>query len=135
MQFLDRNLEAHSANYENAIGLGTASSIPNMIKSSCFSSYNSLDYFAPSQWQTIRFQVIFWSVGSPDVKNNRVSMKFRVTLFWNDDPPTKEDATNGYFPSADAKGDNVTTNARNRSRSIWVMARQSRRRSAKFPPT
>ena len=129
-QFLDRNLEAHSAHYENAIGLRTASSIPNTINksSSGFSSYNSLDNnFAPSQWQTIRFQVIVWAVGSPDVKNNRVSMKFRVTLYWNDDPPTKADATtNSYIPHTDEQGDNVTTNARiNRSRSIWVMVGRS----------
>ena len=129
-QFLDRNLEAHSAHCESAIGLRMASSIPNTINksSSGFSSYNSLDNnFAPSQWQTIRFQVIVWAVGSPDVKNNRVNMKFRVTLYWNDDPPTKADATtNSYIPNTDEQGDNVTTNARmNRSRSIWVMVGRS----------
>ena len=54
-------------------------------------------------------------------------MKFRVTLYWNDDPPTKADATtNSYIPHTDEQGDNVTTNARiNRSRSIWVMVGRS----------
>ena len=121
-QFLDRNMEAHSVN-ENAFGLRPASSVSSIIKqSSCFSSYNSLDNVAPYQRQTIRFQVIVWSVGGPDVKNNQVSMKFRVTLFWNDDPPKKEDVTDGFIPNMDdEQGGNVTTNTRKRSQSIWVM--------------
>jgi len=32
---------------------------------------------------TIRFQVVVWSIDSPDVARSRVSMKFRATLFWN----------------------------------------------------
>lgn len=121
-QFLDRNMEAHSVN-ENAFGLRPASSVSSIIKqSSCFSSYNSLDNVSPYQRQTIRFQVIVWSVGGPDVKNNQVSMKFRVTLFWNDDPPKKEDVTDGFIPNMDdEQGGNVTTNTRKRSQSIWVM--------------
>ena len=34
---------------------------------------------------SIRFQVIVWSAGPVDVLSKRVKMKFRVSLFWNDD--------------------------------------------------
>ena len=35
--------------------------------------------------KTIRFQVVVWYVGPVDVLQGKTTMKFRVTLFWNDD--------------------------------------------------
>ena len=112
-QFLDRNHEADSMDENSTIRKQTSYASP----------YNSFDDFAPSQCQTIRFQVIIWSIECPDVRNNRVSMKFRVTLFWNDDPPKKENATR--IPNIDQQGDGVSTNTRSRSQSIWVMVGRS----------
>jgi len=78
-------------------------SIPKMIRPSSnlsqykfgsintYNSYNSVDQLSSiDKCKTIRFQVIVWSISSPDVKNNTVSMKFRVTLFWEDEPKDKE---------------------------------------------
>ena len=78
-------------------------SIPKMIRPSSnlsqykfgsintYNSYNSVDQLSSiDKCKTIRFQVIVWSISSPDVKNNTVSMKFRVTLFWEDEPNAKD---------------------------------------------
>jgi hypothetical protein len=37
----------------------------------------------PPKGQSIRFQVVVWHIGQVDVTLCHVSMKFRVTLFWN----------------------------------------------------
>ena len=98
--FLDLNLEAHNNNNANnndvdndeVVGLPTqiprigsygggvrsVTSVPKFIApSSSLShiSYNSLDNCSTEKYQTIRFQVIVWSIGCPDVKNDTVSMK------------------------------------------------------------
>lgn len=97
-QFLERNLEAH------ANSMRPVSSID-------MGSYNSFDNnFVLNSMKTIRFQVIVWSIGCPDVKNNTVSMKFRVTLFWNDRPPLVKEETD---------------NSTKKKRSMWVMAGRS----------
>lgn len=90
---------------------------------------------APSH-NTIRFQVIVWSIACPDVKSAKVSMKFRVTIFWNDDPPYsapeqvvvpngfKTDTTN--TTAATTIGANDPDDNRNPSKkngpTIWVMS-------------
>ena len=96
--FLDLNLEAHNdiannnhADNNEVVGLPTqiprlgsyggvrsVTSVPKFIApSSSLShlSYNSLDNCSTEKYQTIRFQVIVWSIGCPDVKNDTVSMK------------------------------------------------------------
>mmetsp|Transcript_22930 Transcript_22930/g.63828 ORF Transcript_22930/g.63828 Transcript_22930/m.63828 type:complete len:456 (+) Transcript_22930:93-1460(+) len=45
----------------------------------------------------IRCQVVVWYVGHVDVVQSHVMMRFRVTLFWNDDSP--EDTPLGRIPS------------------------------------
>ena len=81
-QFLDRNLEAHNADDGSAqMSTSSFSSARQLMP-----SYNSFD---GDLKHTIRFQVIVWSISAPDVKTHRVSMKFRVTLFWNDPPPLR----------------------------------------------
>lgn len=40
--------------------------------------------------KTLRFQVLVWHVGALDVIQGQVVMKFRVSLFWNDDTPNTE---------------------------------------------
>lgn len=84
-QFLDRNLEAHMNDERSArmspsgsSGRLRANSMSNNSQK-MLSSTSSLDII-----DTIRFQVIVWSICAPDVKTHRVSMKFRVTIFWND---------------------------------------------------
>mmetsp|Transcript_21711 Transcript_21711/g.37280 ORF Transcript_21711/g.37280 Transcript_21711/m.37280 type:complete len:458 (-) Transcript_21711:1764-3137(-) len=80
-QFLDSNLEAHT----NGNTSDGSTSPGQSQQSFSVPSYNS---FEVDLKHTIRFQVIVWSISAPDVKTHRVSMKFRVTLFWNDPPPT-----------------------------------------------
>jgi hypothetical protein len=80
-QFLDRNLEAHAADD----GSAPLSASPLSNSSQFMSSYHAVGDIQ----HTIRFQVIVWSISSPDVKTHRVSMKFRVTLFWNDSPQSR----------------------------------------------
>ena len=62
-----------------------------------YNSYNSVDQLSSiDKCKTIRFQVIVWSISSPDVKNNTVSMKFRVTLFWEDDEPKDKELKDAF---------------------------------------
>ncbi|KAL7533948.1 hypothetical protein ACHAXR_005547 [Thalassiosira sp. AJA248-18] len=142
-QFLDRNLEAHAkanngGNNEDdgsvisGINMRSVSSIPRMILPS---SYNSLDNCDVDsiQCQTLRFQVIVWSIGCPDVKNDLVSMKFRVTLFWNDvhwDAVNNNSAALTINEIGEEGTNNKKTSTRKRSknssnRSIWVMSGRS----------
>lgn len=115
-QFLDRNLDAHdnSGNADDAnSGIHSVSSVPRMIMPL---SYNSFDNCGTAdQRQTLRFQVIVWSVGCPDVKNDNVSMKFRVTLFWNDHP--SEDT--------DYALNNVKIKKKRKAQCVWVMSGRS----------
>jgi len=147
-QFLDRNLEAHanksssppadggSNNNNNnsvSIGMQSVSSIPKMIlHSSSGQSYNSLNYFDPIQVQTVRFQVIVWSVGCPDVRNALVSMKFRVTLFWNNDNDYRPKNNDGVDIANGGSNNNLVGTTIDKSKkkrkkvpSIWVMAGRS----------
>mmetsp|Transcript_11374 Transcript_11374/g.24635 ORF Transcript_11374/g.24635 Transcript_11374/m.24635 type:complete len:480 (+) Transcript_11374:105-1544(+) len=122
-QFLDRNLEAFAGGDDNG-STRTSSSIPKTI----IPSYSSLGY---DERYTIRCQVILWSIGSPDVKNDRVSMKFRVTLFWNDPPPEIDDDDDDDVAMNEEDDDGVAKSKRNnwktkkRSQSIWIMSGRS----------
>lgn len=121
-QFLDRNLDAHNLCADDASTTLTAPSSPSPSPTSSLSnlrkpfpaSYQSLDQF--EMIHTIRFQVIIWSVSSPDVKTHRVSMKFRVTLFWNDPPPSRSG------PSV-VSGEKMR--AKLQQRAAWVMSGRS----------
>jgi hypothetical protein len=103
-QFLDRNLEAHKAVNGNGDDEETAmlpvSSIPKMIMNMSHSttrSYNPLD-FNIGQIQTVAFPgyfVVHWLPGCN--KNNLVSMKFRVTLHWNDTEDLKQKAISSAY--------------------------------------
>ena len=120
-QFLDRNLENHEKSQQRddrdhqegcsssdsrgsggdgggggGGSFGSQKSFPSYQK---LNSYNSLDLHNYDEKYTIRHQVIVWNVGTPDVKNNRVSLMFRVTLFWNDPLPPKPPSTIGKLPS------------------------------------
>lgn len=53
--------------------------------------YGSCTSFPPDHFDTIRFQVVIWSIDRPDMTLSRVSMKFRVTLFWNVPNKTNND--------------------------------------------
>lgn len=149
-QFLDRNLEAHANNnnyssYQNYNSRGSepddassgnaglpmkpVSSIPRMISMNLnkYSSFDNITVAAADQKQvqTIRFQVIVWSVGCPDVKNDLVSMKFRVTLFWNDISSINKDDTaknNGKVEQHAKSGMKKNNNSSSSHQSIWIMA-------------
>ena len=120
-QFLDRNLENHEKSQQRddrdhqegccsssdsrgsgdgggggGGSFGSQKSFPSYQK---LNSYNSLDLNNYDEKYTIRHQVIVWNVGTPDVKNNRVSLMFRVTLFWNDPLPPKPPSTIEKLPS------------------------------------
>jgi hypothetical protein len=136
-QFLDRNLENHekanqnqnqnqnqrggggggggdpldSASAADSRGsggggsFGSQKSFPSYLK---LNSFNSLDLYDDKY--TIRHQVIVWSVGIPDVKNNRVSIMFRVTLFWNDPLPKIPSTIDDALKAATANS-NANSNA------------------------
>ncbi|OEU12837.1 hypothetical protein FRACYDRAFT_244110 [Fragilariopsis cylindrus CCMP1102] len=121
-QFLDRNLENHEKSQQRddrdhhegcsssdsrgsgdgggggggGGSFGSQKSFPSYQK---LNSYNSLDLNNYDEKYTIRHQVIVWNVGTPDVKNNRVSLMFRVTLFWNDPLPPKPPSSIEKIPS------------------------------------
>jgi len=76
---IDRNLSAHETKRRGSYG-------PNSLRNPYGNSYGTNDVLFPSSGNnnnTVRFQVLVWSIDSPDVARSRVSMKFRVTLFWN----------------------------------------------------
>lgn len=67
--------------------------VENGLRRSIHSGLHSYGSATKTNEKCIRFQVIIWSAGPVDVLNGRVTMKFRVTLFWNNDSPdlsTKE---------------------------------------------
>ena len=102
-QFLDANLnafeEGKNRSRSNSIGSNQHRSIMSPLP-------------APS-YNTIRFQVLIWSIGSPDVKTGRVSIKFRVTLFWNDDDKqAQRDDQNTNMMNVVPNGPDATTNAK-----------------------
>lgn len=151
-QFLDRNLEAHiksaldddetTAN-SSFCGIRPVSSNPSITRSIFSSgsmthppSYNSIDQ--NHQLQTIRFQVIVWSIGCPDVKNDKVLMKFRVTLFWNDDQnsSSSNEIDNGDNTEASNEVKTSTTSKKKpKTRSIWAMAGRNAAHKKKISET
>lgn len=50
-------------------------------------TYNRATALSSATPSTIRFQVVLWYVGAVDVVHGHVPMRFRVTLFWNDNHP------------------------------------------------
>lgn len=64
--------------------------------------------------KTIRFQVLVWHVGPLDVIQGQISMKFRITIFWNKD--TLEQVNGGANP---ADTENQTSS--NSPRGQWRM--------------
>lgn len=119
-QFLDANLnafeEGKNRSRSNSIGSNQHRSIMSPLP-------------APS-YNTIRFQVLIWSIGSPDVKTGRVSIKFRVTLFWNDDDKqAQRDDQNTNMMNVVPNGPDATTNAKTKKAkgpTIWVMSGRRR---------
>lgn len=64
------------------------------------------------------------------MKNDRVSMKFRVTLFWNDPPPEMDDDDDDDIATIEEDDDGVAKPKWNkrktkRSQSIWSMSGRS----------
>ena len=110
---------------------------------------------------TIRFQVIVWSIDTPNMTLSRVSMKFRVTLFWNivkkknysvdgdgdgdgngngidDDNDDDDNDDKSYYSRNGNDGENETMSVNtsasdltNLTGGYWVMQGRSR---AKFQP-
>uniref|UniRef100_A0A7S1ZD64 Neurotransmitter-gated ion-channel ligand-binding domain-containing protein n=2 Tax=Trieres chinensis TaxID=1514140 RepID=A0A7S1ZD64_TRICV len=73
---------------------------------------------------TIRFQVVLWSVGQPDVLNGRVNMKFRVTIFWNDTDT----------PKVIAPSEERSNGATNETPTVWVMSGRQKAYQRKMSP-
>lgn len=75
--------------------------------------------------KTIRFQVVIWSVGQPDVRTGRVPMKFRVTMFWNheDGDDDEQQQQHRYDQRNGSAIHNTTTIKRP---SMWVMQGRQR---------
>lgn len=62
-------------------------------------SFNKLYPYGSNRWyvpeklvNTIRFQVLVWHIGRLDVIQGQVSMKFRITIFWNEENPEQLNA-------------------------------------------
>jgi hypothetical protein len=51
---------------------------------------SDIDYGSSSQNQPaeLRFQIVIWYIGAVDVCQGHVPMRFRITLFWNDNQPS-----------------------------------------------
>jgi hypothetical protein len=115
-QFLDANMNAFEEGKNNRSNsrIGSHRSIMSTLTSP---SYN-----------TIRFQVLIWSIGSPDVKTGRVSIKFRVTLFWNDDDKAQGDDQNKTNMNVVPNGpDAANANTKKaKGPTIWVMSGRRR---------
>ena len=60
--------------------------------------------------QSIRFQVVVWHIGQIDMRQGRVPVTFRVTLFWNDSPHSEENDDDDDLMSMSS-----------RSSSVWQM--------------
>mmetsp|Transcript_3426 Transcript_3426/g.4959 ORF Transcript_3426/g.4959 Transcript_3426/m.4959 type:complete len:595 (+) Transcript_3426:303-2087(+) len=85
--------------------------------------------------RSIRFQVVVWYVGPVDVVLGRVNMKFRVTVFWNDEDDTQTtNSTSNPSLSSAAGLDNdastvASTGTTGVSKTIYTM--QGRNRAVK----
>jgi len=88
--------------------------------------------------RSIRFQVVVWYVGPVDVVLGRVNMKFRVTLFWNDEGSAgdtlNDNASNPSLSGLAAGGgggggDSDTVASSGTTRTIYTM--QGRNRAVK----
>mmetsp|Transcript_42936 Transcript_42936/g.91293 ORF Transcript_42936/g.91293 Transcript_42936/m.91293 type:complete len:465 (+) Transcript_42936:270-1664(+) len=111
-QFLDRNLEAHKDDGSVVLSAppSPSSSLSNLRKFA-FPSYSSTETI--DVIHTIRFQIIIWSISAPDVKTHRVSMKFRITMFWNDQPPPSRNGGGGELKRKKSQS------------SMWMMSGRS----------
>jgi len=120
-QFLDANLNAFEEGNGTSIGMSldgsneSQGSVTSILSDSrnhggdAGGGHRSIlpPFTSSPSYNTIRFQIIVWSIGSPDVKSGRVSMKFRVTMFWNvtiGDPKT---------PASSADHNNLNVNSAN----------------------
>ena len=72
----------------------------------------------------IRFQVIIWSAGPVNVLDGRVTMKFRVTLFWNSDEISDTDTT--AQKESQNGSSSSSSNGNKKGTSFWVMNGRSR---------
>ncbi|KAL7530287.1 hypothetical protein ACHAXR_003405 [Thalassiosira sp. AJA248-18] len=64
--------------------------------------------------KTIRFQVVIWHIGTIDVQTGHVKMRFRLTLFWNDDNTTNTGRESSNKVQTDSLDD------------VWVMQGRQR---------
>lgn len=103
--------------------LDMRSSIPVFIKPDEYST----EQLGSSK--TIRFQVIIWNICSPDVINNRVCMKFRVTMFWHDVPERRSDVESSLSPKK-----YTSYTMRGRYRAIEVKASEEEEQAIDVPP-
>ena len=69
--------------------------------------------------KTIRFQIVIWHISDVDVQHGNVKMRFRITLFWND-----EDTTNTI--SNNQNGRSTSNTDIPRRHSVWVMEGRQR---------
>jgi len=115
-QFLDRNLEAHAKD-DGSAQLSTSSPTQMSQLSSLSKLLPSYNAVADPR-HTIRFQVVVWSISPPDVKSHQVSMKFRVTVFWNG-PPLSRFEPRGEEQRPKGKGSDKAAQYH------WVMSSRS----------
>ena len=88
-----------------------------ILRASSANGLHRYGSFSTAHEKCIRFQVIIWSAGPVDVLNGRVTMKFRVTLFWNSDELFDVDTT----PNTEKE-----TKTCKKTPSFWVMKDRSR---------
>lgn len=83
------------------------------------------------RFKSIRFQVVIWHIGMIDVQTGFVKLRFRLTLFWNDDGNDGNDdgnATNNGGGGRHGVGQTSPTKSLNADddTSIWVMEGRQR---------
>mmetsp|Transcript_19521 Transcript_19521/g.29373 ORF Transcript_19521/g.29373 Transcript_19521/m.29373 type:complete len:511 (+) Transcript_19521:48-1580(+) len=69
----------------------------------------------------LRFQAVIWHIGNIDVQLGQVTMRFRLTLYWNDE---KYDEDQLEFPHGTPPSPNTRKKAQERikySNTMWVM--------------
>jgi len=82
--------------------------------------------------KSIRFQVVVWHIGGIDVQTGHVKMRFRLTLFWNDDDDihsnanANESTTNEETETTTTTTTTTPTIPRNDSGDIWTMSGRQR---------
>mmetsp|Transcript_24158 Transcript_24158/g.35802 ORF Transcript_24158/g.35802 Transcript_24158/m.35802 type:complete len:508 (-) Transcript_24158:225-1748(-) len=69
----------------------------------------------------LRFQAVIWHIGNIDVQLGQVTMRFRLTLYWNDEKNNEDELEFPCGTPPSPKTRKKTQERRNSSNTMWVM--------------